>query len=160
MKQLCVIFLFGLVVAFGCTDAPDKREGVSEEPHLVFWESLEALCGQCFEGRLVESQPPNESFDGQRFVMHVRRCNDNEIRIPFYIGDNRSRTWVISRTETGLRLKHDHRHEDGTEDEITQYGGDTQGTGTAAVQDFHADAFTANLIPAASTKRMDASSGT
>jgi len=50
-----------------------------------------------------------------------------------------------------LRLKHDHRHEDGSEDKVTQYGGDTAEAGTAEKQEFPADAFTAQLIPAAKT---------
>jgi hypothetical protein len=58
---------------------------------------------------------------------------------------------VITRTPNGLRLKHDHRHEDGSEDAVTQYGGDTRGPGTATRQDFYADSLTAALIPAART---------
>ncbi len=58
---------------------------------------------------------------------------------------------MITRTATGLRLKHDHRHEDGTADQVTQYGGDTATAGTARQQDFPADTFTAELIPAAKT---------
>ena len=83
--------------------------------------------------------------------MHVRACGENEIRIPFHVGTNRSRTWIVTRSAGGLRLKHDHRHEDGSEDKITQYGGDTAAPGTAVRQDFPADAHTAALIPAAKT---------
>ena len=101
---------------------------------------------------MVEGTAPSDAaFREQRLVMHVRACGENEIRIPFFVGENRSRTWVITRTATGLRLKHDHRHEDGTEDKVTQYGGDTAAAGTAQRQDFPADAFTAALIPAAAT---------
>jgi ketosteroid isomerase-like protein len=58
---------------------------------------------------------------------------------------------VLTRTPEGLRLKHDHRHADGTEDAVTQYGGDTKDPGSNGRQEFHADAHTASLIPAAST---------
>ena len=84
-------------------------------------------------------------------VMHVRSCSATEIRIPFHADSDRSRTWVLTRTAHGLRLKHDHRHADGSEDRITQYGGDTRGTGTAGKQEFFADAHTASLIPAAAS---------
>ncbi|HEU0302476.1 MAG TPA: hypothetical protein VFR37_23655, partial [Longimicrobium sp.] len=57
----------------------------------------------------------------------------------------------ITRTADGLRLKHDHRHADGSEDPVTQYGGDTRGAGAPSRQEFHADAHTAALIPAAAT---------
>ncbi|MBP7482885.1 MAG: hypothetical protein KA788_10155 [Lacunisphaera sp.] len=121
-------------------------------PQDLFWKNLSALCGTAFEGRVVEGTAPSDAaFREQRLVMHVRACGENEIRIPFFVGENRSRTWVITRTATGLRLKHDHRHEDGTEDKVTQYGGDTAAAGTAQRQDFPADPFTAALIPAAAT---------
>ncbi|MBL9218193.1 MAG: hypothetical protein JNG82_06880 [Opitutaceae bacterium] len=121
-------------------------------PQTLFWENLQALCGQAFEGKVIEGTAPSDAaFASQRMVMHVRACGENEIRIPFHVGANRSRTWVITRTRAGLRLKHDHRQEDGSEDKVTQYGGDTAAAGTAGRQDFLADAYTAQLIPAAAT---------
>lgn len=134
-----------LVSLFACTPA------AAPGPQEVFWARLAALCGQAFEGQVVESVPPDTLFAGRQMVMHVRQCSDSAILIPFHVGENRSRTWVLTRTATGLRLKHDHRHEDGTEDEITQYGGDTQDVGTPEAQEFHADSLTAGLLPAART---------
>ena len=123
----------------------------ADDPQLVFWSSLESLCGQAFEGVVTESVPPDASFEGERLIMHVRSCDLAEIRSPFFVGEDRSRTWVVTPTSVGLRLKHDHRHEDGTEDEVTQYGGDSRGQGSPEVQDFHADAYTADLVPTAAT---------
>ena len=118
----------------------------------AFWRELRQLCGRAFAGKIVETTSATDAaFAGKVLVMHVRACGEDEIKIPFHVGDNHSRTWVLTRTATGLRLKHDHRHEDGTEDKITQYGGDTTTAGTATQQDFPADPFTAQLIPAAKT---------
>lgn len=116
-----------------------------------FWAGLQSICGRAYAGRLIEGNASDSAFRTAELRMHVRSCTPTEIRIPFHLGANRSRTWVITRTETGLRLKHDHRHEDGTEDPITQYGGDTRSAGTITTQEFHADAHTATLIPAART---------
>src|SRR5690606_25964513 len=63
-----------------------------------------------------------------------------ELRVPFHVGDNHSRTWILTRTEQGLRLKHDHRLEDGSDDPVTMYGGDTAEAGTAVRQAFPVDA--------------------
>ena len=63
-----------------------------------------------------------------------------ELRIPFHVGEDRSRTWVLTRTPDGLRLKHDHRHRDGAPDAVTMYGGDTADAGTMARQAFPVDA--------------------
>ena len=46
----------------------------------------------------------------------------------------------MTKTDTGLRLKHDHRHADGTTDVLHWYGGDTVNAGTAERQEFPVDA--------------------
>ena len=105
--------------------------------------NLAALCGQAFAGKVVADTPPPtgaDPFAGKPLVMHVRECSDGGIRIPFHVGEDRSRTWVLTRTDDGLRLKHDHRHEDGSEDPVTMYGGDTADAGDATRQRFPVDA--------------------
>ena len=126
----------------GCATVPAGKSAQDE-----FFGRLSALCGRAFEGRVAS--PPVEadaSFAGKRLVAHVRDCSANEIRIPFHVGADRSRTWVVTRTASGLRLKHDHRHEDGSEDKLTQYGGDTVDAGSAARQEFPADSFSRQLF--------------
>ncbi|HUE78987.1 MAG TPA: hypothetical protein VMN38_05100 [Sphingomicrobium sp.] len=116
-------------------------------PQPTFFDNLAALCGQAFEGRIAS--PPvatDAAFAGKRLVMHVRQCSPDKIRIPFHVGDDRSRTWVVTRTASGYRLKHDHRHEDGSEDVLTQYGGDTATEGTAQRQEFPVDQFSKDLF--------------
>jgi hypothetical protein len=140
-----------LLLGLGIAAAGPAAAAQEPEPQDGFWARLQALCGQAFAGQLMQAPPGDDSFSGRSLVMHVRECSDTRIRIPFFVGDDRSRTWVLTRTAEGLRLKHDHRHEDGSEDAITQYGGDTQTTGSAEAQQFHADAHTSALIPAAAT---------
>jgi hypothetical protein len=110
------------------------------DPQARFFNALSGLCGKAFAGRIVSAPVAADAdFAGKPMIMHVRECSDEAIRIPFHVGEDRSRTWVISRTPAGLRLKHDHRHEDGSADDLTQYGGDTAMAGTAARQEFPAD---------------------
>jgi hypothetical protein len=117
-------------------------------PGSTFLENVTALCGRAFEGRITANEPAQagDPFDGQRLVMHVRTCEPDRVLIPFHVGDDRSRTWVLSRQGEQLRLKHDHRHEDGTEDELTQYGGDTTSAGTDSRQEFPADEYSIDLF--------------
>jgi hypothetical protein len=117
----------------------------------AFWERLGALCGGAFAGAVEEAPAGDTTFAGRELVMHVRDCGDSVIRIPFHVGADRSRTWVLTRVAQGVRLKHDHRHEDGSEDSVTQYGGDARLPAEAGRVEFPADAFTAELIPAART---------
>lgn len=114
-----------------------------------FWAALTTMCGEAYGGRVTESVPPDSVMSASTLVMHVRDCGGDTIRIPFHVGENRSRTWVFTRSPAGIRLKHDHRHQDGVPDSVTMYGGDTRGDGTADTQEFFADSLTASLIPAA-----------
>ncbi len=113
-----------------------------------FWDTLAAHCGKAYEGKLVS--PESDPRFAGKLVMHVRSCEDGMLRIPFFVGDDRSRTWVLTMDDQGLiQLKHDHRHEDGSEDAVTQYGGKASNTGSATTQFFPADQFTADMLPAA-----------
>lgn len=122
-----------------------------EHPQQAFFDSLLDLCGMSFEGEATFPEDPGDDWRGQKLVAHIEGCDEDQLRIPFAVGNNRSRTWIISKVEGGLELKHDHRHEDGTPDEVTMYGGTTRSSGTARSQAFPADAFTAELIPEAAT---------
>ncbi|NWG71433.1 MAG: hypothetical protein HXY23_07485 [Parvularculaceae bacterium] len=120
--------------------------GSHDAPADIFLGALAQHCGKAFEGRLVSTDEADRDFAGKRLVMEVRECAPTEIRIPFHVGEDRSRTLVVTRTETGLRLKHDHRHEDGSPDELTNYGGDTVAAGSASRQEFPADQFSKDLF--------------
>lgn len=111
----------------------------THEPHLnelqmrqqQFWMRLSEHCGEAFEGRLHSSAPGFDLLDGhERVIVHFRSCSDFELRLPFHIETepgvwDRSRTWVFfNHGADGLELRHDHRHEDGTEEESTWYGGE------------------------------------
>lgn len=120
---------------------------VAESPQDEFFASLAARCGQAYAGKLASDEAADAEMRGKAMVMHIRRCTADRIEIPFHIeglaedgGWDRSRTWVISRTTTGIRLKHDHRHADGKPDAVTLYGGDTADAGSATRQTFPVDA--------------------
>lgn len=116
--------------------------GIPSAPADQFIAAIARHCGQAFLGRVVVDTPEaaDSPFAGKALVMHVRECDPDELRVPFHVGDDHSRTWVLTRTTTGVRLKHDHRHEDGSPDAVTMYGGDSKDAGTAIRQAFPVDA--------------------
>ncbi|WP_225218097.1 hypothetical protein [Luteimonas colneyensis] len=123
----------------------------ADQPADAFMAALASHCGQAFAGRIVANEPASpapDAFEGKALVMHVRGCDEpsKQLLVPFHVGDDHSRTWVITRTGTGLRLKHDHRHEDGTPDEQTMYGGESVAAGTAVRQEFPVDAESIELF--------------
>jgi hypothetical protein len=133
--------LAAFAVLAGCGSDPAPA---STEPQDAFWAALSSHCGQAYGGRLTEGDERDAEMRGAEMAMHVRECSEREIKVPFHIRQDdgtwdRSRTWVLTRTDGGLRLKHDHRHEDGSEDAVTMYGGDTADAGTARAQDFPVD---------------------
>lgn len=117
-----------------------------ESPQGLFLERLRGLCGRAFAGRVVTEDAADREMASEPLVMHVRACSAEEVRIPLHVGEDRSRTWVVSRTGAGLRLKHDHRHSDGSDDARTLYGGDTVAPGTAQRQEFPADQYSRELF--------------
>lgn len=135
-----VPILLPLATLAGCaTTAPTDAQG-------AFFARLSALCGKAFEGRIVS--PPvdaDRDFAGRRLLMHVRDCTADEIRIPFSVGEDRSRTWVIRR-QPSLGLSHDHRHADGSEDRLSRYGGAARPEGTDSRQEFPADEYSRALF--------------
>ncbi|MGB2427664.1 MAG: hypothetical protein ACPH9N_08300 [Alteromonas sp.] len=115
-------------------------------PGEQFFANLTKLCGKAFAGSITVDTPADGAFANQALVMHVRECSETTIKIPFHVGEDRSRTWIIEKTLAGLSLKHDHRHRDGSEDALTQYGGVVTTAGWPTVQSFPADRFTMELF--------------
>lgn len=118
---------------------------VSIPTHDAFFSSIAEHCGKAFEGKIAVDNQPSAAFDNQ-LVMFVRKCNQTELQIPFYVGDNASRTWIIKKTGSGLSLKHDHRHKDGSDDPVTMYGGHTLDAGYDQIQSFPVDQYSIELF--------------
>ena len=120
---------------------------VSIPSHDGFFDNIAAHCGKAYEGKVsVDNAAGPSSFAGKTLVMHVRRCNERELQVPFHVGDDASRTWIITKTGSGLSLKHDHRHKDGSDDKSTMYGGHTLDAGFANAQSFPADQYSKELF--------------
>lgn len=133
MKIIPIAALAALVSA--CTSTAPAPSN----PQDAFLANLNALCGQKFEGKVVTTDPTDADFANNRLLMHVRDCSATEVGIPFAVGEDRSRRWVITRTEEGVRLKHDHRDPQGEIHGFHMYGGDTANPGTENRQEFPVD---------------------
>jgi hypothetical protein len=131
MKVLLALAAFAALPGFASKPAM---------PADAFMAQLTPLCGKAFAGRVVTNDPADAAFADKPLVMHVAACEPGRVRIPFHVGEDRSRTWVLTRTATGVRLKHDHRHADGASDKLTMYVGDTRAPGSATRQEFPVDA--------------------
>jgi hypothetical protein len=138
MKLYYILFFFSTAII------------AQNHPAEEFWNQLQQHCGKAYQGTITEGMGNND-FDGKQLIMHIRSCGEKEIKIPFFVGENKSRTWILKLENGKIQLKHDHRKPDGSEDKITQYGGTSSNTGLANIQVFPANEETAELIPAAAT---------
>ena len=142
MKMLSVFVLSSLLCVSSLA-----QESVSSIPSQdAFFNAISELCGKAYAGTVTVDNANSDSFANKKLIMHVRRCDETQLQIPFHVGEDASRTWLITKTGSGLSLKHDHRHDDGTEDVLTQYGGHTVDAGWAQVQSFPADQYSKELF--------------
>lgn len=148
-----------LAVIAGCSgEAPPADVAESAPPaealstpapeQLAFWDRFLPHCGMAYRGQISDVTPYYApGLEGRDIVMHVVSCTDEALHIAMHLDDNRSRNWIITQVGGTIRLKHDHRNEDGTEEEITQYGGDAPRPGLSHRQIFPADSHTASILP-------------
>ena len=154
--KLLVKILFNAALALvlstpSYAQAPANKSSAEADTKKVFFEHLKKMCGRRFGGETQFPADPNHPLADKKLVLSFDSCSDREIRIPFLVGEDKSRTWILTLSENGLLFKHDHRHADGTPDKITMYGGWAASGGTSHLQRFPADPDTAKLIPEATT---------
>jgi hypothetical protein len=117
----------------------------------LLFDVLRSLDGKIYAGKMTFPNEPDDPMN-KPMEISVNVVSENEIRIPLKVGDDGSRTWVLTRTESGVSLKHDHRHPDGSPDKVTNYGGLAVGAPILGVElVFPADEETQAMIPAAAT---------
>jgi hypothetical protein len=155
IKYFMIFGLSSLLLSCNATSTESSQEKepevvikVEENGATIFMNELKALQGKTFEGDLVYA-PSNDDFTGKKLVMHVLYSDDETIYIPFNVGGNMSRTWVFKYQSDRITLKHDHRMENGEDDEITMYGGTSTNYGMPGMQVFPADQQTLDMIPGA-----------
>jgi hypothetical protein len=153
MKSFGMIFLF-LLFFVSCNNTAserqtDKIDSVSQnlvDDEQSFLNNLASLCGQSFAGMEIYSKDGRDSWADKSMVIYFTVCETDRVHIPFHIDDDQSRTWMFMNEDGKLRFRHDHRHEDGTPEDLTLYGGYADGSGTAFRQSFPADDYTNNLL--------------
>ncbi len=151
-KQLLIIAGIAMIVA-ACSglnkehdESTDMGEMIPISKEQAFLDNLRSLCGLSFKGRETFVKEGRESWADNEFVMHVTVCEEEEVHIPFHVGEDQSRTWLFIVEDSRLRFRHDHRYEDGTPEDTTLYGGYSDNRGTNFVQYFPEDQYTIDLL--------------
>jgi hypothetical protein len=134
MKLNLILLLF--IVLFTACNSENK-------PYDLFFDQLAEHCGNAYPGSLTLEPEGDVMLTGtEMLIVHFRECDENQLYVPFHIeleeneDWDRSRTWIFTRHDDGLELRHDHRNRDGSSDEVTMYGGFSVGAGTEMRQEF------------------------
>jgi len=133
----CLILSAASLVFLACSPQSSTED--------QFTGKIRALCGQAYGGQIVTNDAADEAWRAETIKMHVRDCTGDEIKIALHVGENRSRTWILREEDGTLALRHDHRHEDGSPDSLTYYGG-LLAKITEARAEFPADQSTKDLF--------------
>ncbi|MBS4014174.1 MAG: hypothetical protein KGZ97_10530 [Bacteroidetes bacterium] len=147
-----IVILVCIVILASCSGTQNKSESFIDQEISIndsekaFLSSLAGLCGQSFLGKQIYSKDGRDSWAGKKLVMHVTVCEEDKVFIPFHVDENKSRTWMFLVEDGKLRFRHDHRHEDGTPEDLTLYGGFSDGKGSDLVQCFPWDEYTESIL--------------
>ena len=150
--QTFVILLMAAFIWMGCEDEQfadddmtvDDQEQTADrdlpQEQEEFWSNLEEHCGKAYAGEAQDMREDDtrrhDLYQDKPMVAHFRQCLDDELRIPGHIAEDRSRTWLLTKVDGGLDLRHDHREEDGSDSDNTMYGASTVDAGTSLRQEF------------------------
>jgi hypothetical protein len=158
MRQTIQSISIALILAVLITACNSNSEQKPTTDNVVmvsaesdFFKSLSEHCGNTYYGESVFPDDPEHELYGAELKMTIASCTENELRIPFQVNEDQSRTWILTLSDEGLLFKHDHRHEDGTPHDLTNYGGWATDGGSATRMSFPADAETAEMLPEAAT---------
>lgn len=98
MKRAALLLSLFVAACAPSTPSPDASAPALDKTASaplaadVFLSRLNQLCGQRFEGQVVSTDAADADMASQRLLMHVRDCAAEEVRIPFQVGEDRSRT--------------------------------------------------------------------
>lgn len=154
--QTLSIALILAVLLTTCNSNTEQQSNDSENIVLLsaesaFFQTMAERCGDIYYGNSVYPDDPEHELYGAALKMTIESCTENELRIPFQVNDDRSRTWILTLSDEGLLFKHDHRYEDGTPHDLTNYGGWAVDGGSPTRISFPADSETAEMLPEAAT---------
>lgn len=131
------LFISGVGLLLAACSSPTDTA-----PDVAFLDNLSSLCGGTYSGSMVSDQSVDADWAEAALVVGPVSCDAGVVRMPLAVGEDTSRTWVVSRGEEGLEFRHEHVEPDGSPSAVTQYGGYARGDGTATRQAFPADELT------------------
>jgi hypothetical protein len=133
-----------------CARTPAADAEAQRSPQRAFFDAIAARCGEEYPGRAITAPASDDTFRPAFLGMRIASCSDREIRIPFIVDDDESRTWVLTIEGEDLVFTHEHMLEGDTLSSNSGWGGRAvAGTGTALFQHFPDHRWEPDQVPAA-----------
>jgi hypothetical protein len=104
-----------------------------------FMSSLSELCGNTYTGSVVSKQAVDADWRAAPLTLGPVECEAGAVHAPLAVGEDRSRTWHITRDGETVELRHEHRLKDGSPDPVSYYGGYSNADSTSSAMYFPAD---------------------
>ena len=118
------------------------------KPTKSFYDKLQGYCGRQLPGVVLYPTGKEAPFQGLEITMMVEACSTKEIRMPIQVGPKIYRTLILGQDKNGYTLRHENKRADGTQAEISMYGGQTNGTNDSYLLLFPADGYSRQLLGA------------
>lgn len=125
------------LLAFNVNAANDNAAD-EHSTQAAFMQAFKPYCDKAYAAKIVQDDAPSPAWD-KPLVVHIRDCGEAVIRMPLHVGEDRSRTWVLTQESGYIDFQHYHLHEDGSPDAVSPYGGQTTESGSASKQAFPVD---------------------
>lgn len=68
---------------------------IAQKAEKEFLKTLNTFCGQSFAGKAIFPEEEKNPFKGQALKITFATCTSKEVRIPFQVGEDKSRTWDV-----------------------------------------------------------------
>lgn len=125
MRILLILLMTGSLGSCGLLTSPEQE----------FWERVTALCGNAYNGELVEDTPPGlgSDLDGKPLQVNVRDCSSRAISLDFIVDGHLHAVWELEKLGDEIELRHIHK------DSVTGYGGYSSDDSSGSRMNFPAD---------------------
>jgi hypothetical protein len=146
-KPKCVLLSTAFMVLSACAGSSPSSTAAGISAQQAFMQAFQPYCGKAYQARIIQDSAPSPAWD-HPLVVHIRDCEGDVIRMPLHVGEDRSRTWVLTLHSDHIDFQHIHLHEDGSPDAVSPYGGQTLDAGSATQQSFPVDEASKTLFMA------------
>jgi hypothetical protein len=123
MKHYCKLplTLLTCLTISACTGSNAPETHIGTDRVLA---DISGLCGQTFTGKVTSDDPQDEDWRKEILVLGPISCpNSSQVIMPLAVGENKSRTWFLTKVGERIEFRHQHLLDNGEIDPVSDYGG-------------------------------------